>query len=306
MNRSRRSAARKQIVPVATVFFLMSCTPPVRVTPPSTDVRAELSSVGLDVTSPSGPADIETPVAGKARGALIGAGHAGLCCLYIFADVDPRVFATGVLLAPPAAVGGGIYGAVAAPSAESVNTAHASLKKVTDETNVAMLVRDRLLSPPGPATDVRIVSAELQPNAEFGHVLEIEVSGPTFASHGKLNPDVTLFVAARARLRRVGDHASLYEGRWLYRGYERPYFDLAADDAALLRTDVDAAAGSLADKIRVDLFVPGGSDVARTPMPGEAAALPKDTQADVGAPSGGGGRRLADILSDFLSPTHCL
>ena len=38
----------------------------------------------------------------------------------------------------------------------------------------------------------------------------------------------------------------------------------------------------------------------------EAVALPEGTQADVGAPSGGGGRRLADILSDFLSPTHCL
>jgi len=284
----------------------MGCTAPT-LTLPSTDVRAEISSVGLEVTSPSGPADIETPAKGRARGALVGAGHAGRCCIAVFAyPSDASLLIIGALLTPPAAVSGAVYGAVAARSTESVDAAHTRLKKAMDETNVATLIRDRLLSPPGPATDVRIVSAELQPNAEFGHVLEIEVSGPTFASHGKLNPDVTLFVAPRARLRRVGDHASLYEGRWLYRGYERPYFDLAADDAALLRTDVDAAAGSLADKIRVDLFVPGGSDVARTPMPGEAAALPKDTQADVGAPSGGDGRRLADILSDFLSPTHCL
>ena len=291
MNRSRRSAARKQIVPVATVFFLMSCTPPVRVTPPSTDVRAELSSVGLDVTSPSGPADIETPVAGKGRGALIGAGHAGLCCLTIFADPDPRVFATGVLLAPPAAVGGGIYGAVAAPSAESVNTAHASLKKATDETNVAMLVRDRLLSPPGSPTDVRLVPVGIQPGSAFDHLLEIEVSGPTFISDGKFHPDVTLFLEARARLRRVDDHASLFEGRWLYRGFTRPYFDLAADDAVLLRTDMHVAAMRLADKIRVDLFAPGESDVVRAPRPGEAVALPKVSE--------------RDLLSEVLSLPHC-
>jgi len=291
MNGSKRSAARKQIVPVATVFFLMSCTPPVRVTPPSTDVRAEISSVGLDVTSPSGPAYIETPVAGKARGALIGAGHAGLCCLYLFADVDPRVFAAGVLLAPPAAVGGAIYGAVNAPSAESVNTAHTSLKKATDETNVAMLLRDRLLSPPDPATDVSLAPVGLQHSPAFDHLLEIEVSSPTFTSDGKFQPDVTLFVEARARLRRVNDHASLYEGRWLYRGFTRPYFDLAADDAVLLRTDMHVAATRLADKIRVDLFAPGESDVVRAPMPGEAVALPKVSE--------------RDLLSEVLSLPHC-
>jgi len=131
----------------------------------------------------------------------------------------------------------------------------------------------------------------IQPGSAFDHLLEIEVSGPTFTSDGKFHPDVTLFLEARARLRRVDDHASLFEGRWLYRGFTRPYFDLAADDAVLLRTDMHVAAMRLADKIRVDLFAPGESDVVRAPRPGEAVALPKVSE--------------RDLLSEVLSLPHC-
>src|SRR5439155_11560256 len=262
---------RKPYLPaVAILFILGGCTGPrLKVAPPSSALRAEILSVSLDVTSRGGPADVETPIKGKGRGALVGAGLGALCCLTtVGIPADSGVLLDAILI-PPFAAGGAIYGAVAAQPEEKVNAAQASLKAATKDTDVAMLVRDRLLSRTAATTKLMIAPGGVPPGPTFDHWLEIEIEGPSFTSDGKFNPDVTLFVGARARLRRINDNASLYEGRWLYRGFARPYFQLAGDDAALLRADLQAAAEGLADKILVDLFVATESELARTPKPGE-------------------------------------
>jgi len=72
----------------------------------------------------------------------------------------------------------------------------------------------------------------------------------------------------------------------VYRGFERRYFQLAADDAALLRSDLQAAAERLADKILFDLFEATEAEVAHTREPGQAATRPYSTQGS-GRPSDG-------------------
>src|SRR5207249_11867376 len=74
---------RKPQLPVLAILFILGgCTGPrVRVAPPSSALRAEILSASLDVTSRGGPAEVETPIKGKGRGALVGAGLGALCCL---------------------------------------------------------------------------------------------------------------------------------------------------------------------------------------------------------------------------------
>ena len=93
---------------------------------------------------------------------------------------------------------------------------------------------------------------------------------------------MTLFVGARGGLSRISDDALLYERRWVYRSFERQYFQLAANDAALLRSDLQAAAERLADKILFNLFEATEAEVAHTPEPGQAATRPYSSQASDG------------------------
>ena len=297
---------KPQLPAVAILSILGGCTGPrVRVAPPSGALRAQILSVGLDVTSPAGPVDVETPIKGKGRGALVGAGLGAFCYLTIVGiPADPAVLALDAILIPPFAAGGAIYGAVAAQPEENVNAAQASLKAATKETDVAMLVRDRLLSRTDATTKLMIAPGGVPPGPTFDHWLEIEIEGPSFISDGRFNPDVTLFVGARARLRRITDNASLYERRWLYRSVERPYFEFAANDGALLRADLQAAAARLADKVLLDLFVATEPELARTPKPGEAVTLPS-TDRDPGTPWAADGSRLIGLLSGALWPAHC-
>jgi len=296
---------KPQFPAVAILFILGGCTGPrVRVAPPSSALRAEILSVSLDVTSRGGPADVETPIKGKGRGALVGAGLGALCCLTtVGIPADSGVLLDAILI-PPFAAGGAIYGAVAAQPEEKVNAAQASLKAATKDTDVAMLVRDRLLSRTDATTKLMIATGGVAPGATFDHWLEIKIEGPSFISDGKFNPDVTLLVGARARLRRINDKASLYEGRWFYRGLERPYFQLAGNDAALLRADLRTAAERLADRILHDVFVATESELVRTPRPGEVVTL-RSTDSGLGPPWTADGKRLIGLLSDASWPPHC-
>src|SRR5207249_1251859 len=80
---AERQQMRKPYLGVTAILFILGgCAGPrVRVAPPSSALRAEILSVGLDVTSSPGPADVETPIKGKGRGALVGAGLGTLCDL---------------------------------------------------------------------------------------------------------------------------------------------------------------------------------------------------------------------------------
>jgi len=145
-----------------------------------------------------------------------------------------------------------------------------------------MMLRDSVLSRTGATPNLTIAPVGVPGGKTFDHRLEIEIEGPCFVSDGQFQPDVTLFVGARGGLSRISDDALLYERRWVYRSFERQYFQLAANDAALLRSDLQAAAERLADKILFNLFEATEAEVAHTPEPGQAATRPYSSQASDG------------------------
>lgn len=232
---------------------------------PSSTLRTQpVVSVGLRVTGLASPAEVPA-INGKGRGALAGASLGAHALQPV--PFDPYGAALSLLLMPVVTAGGAIYGAVAAPGEEEGNAAHASLKAAMRETDFVMLVRDRMLNRALATTKLTIAPVGDPGENTFDHHLEIEIEGPSLASDGQVNPDVTLVVGAGVCLRGISDKACLYERRWLYRGLEGPYSQVAANDAALLRFDLPAAAERLADRVLMDFTVAMQPEPAYAPEP---------------------------------------
>src|SRR5205823_456955 len=138
-------------------------------------LRAQIVSVGLDVTGSASPAEVGAPIKGKGRGALAGARRGAVCSLAGAADLWG--LALGVALMPVFAAGGASYGAVAAQPEERVNAAQASLKAAMKDTDFAMLVTDRVLSRTGATTNLTMAPLRVPGGKIFDHRLEIEIEG---------------------------------------------------------------------------------------------------------------------------------
>jgi hypothetical protein len=92
-------------------------------------------------------------------------------------------------------------------------------------------------------------------------ILSTTVSPPYFEVEGEINPDLRLLLPANAEIVRASDAATVYRRAWVYRGRQHGYFELAADDAALFRTELDMATEALAAKIVDDLLIGGREEV---------------------------------------------
>ena len=92
-------------------------------------------------------------------------------------------------------------------------------------------------------------------NEGLDTVLEIDVSDFRLVSYGKIDPDLQLVLIARARLVRAANDAELYRRTWGYMSNQQSYFDMAAQNAKLLRAKIREGYEKLADKIVYDLFI---------------------------------------------------
>ncbi len=85
--------------------------------------------------------------------------------------------------------------------------------------------------------------------------IEIGITHMRIESRGDWDPDLSIVLSARARLVRASDQVTIYQREWKYRSPSRDYFEVAEDDASLLRSMIDTGLSSLADAIVTDLFV---------------------------------------------------
>jgi hypothetical protein len=122
------------------------------------------------------------------------------------------------------------------------------------DTDFVTLVRERVVSRAVVTTKLAIAPL-VAGERPLEHRLEIAIEGPRLASKGERDPELTLLVGAHVCLRRMSDEACLYRRRWLYRAIEGSYFQVAANDAARLRSDLPVAAERLSDKIVLDFSV---------------------------------------------------
>jgi hypothetical protein len=214
-------------------------------------VREErIGTVGLDVTAPGTAPDVPQ-VDGKGRGVIAGA-RVGAESLGLLPP-DPLSGAFTPLFMRAAAAGGAVYGAVAAPRDDDRYAANSHLSAALKEIDFGMLVRDRIRSRARVTTKFAFAPVDVIGEEPLDHRLDIEIDGPALLPEGEFDPELTLVAEAGVCLRRVGKKAFLYTRRWLYRDVAGPYFQVAANYAAVLRGALPAAAERLADRIMMDV-----------------------------------------------------
>lgn len=260
--------------------------------PPSAYAREQFGDIALVSVPSEYTIDLDTPAKGKGAGALSGAGQGALGSLEFGAGACQGgggelgglvcVFglALGIAFAPVAALIGAGVGASEAHSEGEVVEADANLQAALADVKPHEALRDQVIAAVGDHTDLKLVErpvahyeANSQDLANEGPdtVLVIEVSTFYLTSEGTLDPDVTLVLGARAWLVRTADNAELYKRAWAYKSHEHGYFDLAADGALSLRTEIEDGIEKLADQMVFDLFL------AKEPEVHKVGILPPGT-----------------------------
>lgn len=168
-------------------------------------------------------------------------------------------------LAPIAAIVGAIYGSIHAHSEREVAQASAKLKEGIAEAEpgpgIERAVVTRLRIAGSGRYEVRTLSGnELNlTSVELGEegidaILEIEVSRLDLAVFGRIDPDAAIILAVRAAMvdTRVGLTAPALT--WAYHGAHHDYFELAGNDARLLRDSIIQSYEEVAELIVSKIF----------------------------------------------------
>src|SRR5882724_3122297 len=253
---------------------------------PADEVRAQLNTIGLPVAGFAPETHVDAPTSGKGMGALKGVGYGfGAGAMPGKAIVDAvvtqsacdvkeisplclavAVFGIGMAAAGGTigALGGTVYGAVTAESGSKIDAAQADLKSAVIQADIQMMVRDQVLQIVRDRSSLNFVAVDDQErsaNAEridyqalasTGIDTVLEVSVPRLGLVGQfgINPPVSLFMTARARLVRTADGAEMYAEKFDYHGGGASKFlEWAADDGQMFRQEVDRGTRSLADDI---------------------------------------------------------
>ncbi len=203
---------------------------------PTEDVRAQLNTVGLPVAESAPETHVDAPTGGKGMGALKGAGiglaagatpglaiagSVGRGCgaaREIGAVVCGAVIVLGLGVAAAGgtigALGGTLYGAVTAESASKIDAAEAELKSAVIRADVQTTLRDHVLLFVRDRSSLNVVAMNRGAAGEriddqalassgIDTVLEVSVARIGLAGQSGINPPVSLFMSARARLVRT-------------------------------------------------------------------------------------------------------
>lgn len=237
-----------------------------RYTPPSPlseQVRADLGTIGVVSARFAPETQLEAPTSGKGSGAAKGAVKGFLGSIGVGLDnvhsSDSSGLVLGIVLAPVFALGGAVYGTIAAESGQKVQEAQSTLNKAVADLNIPEAMRDRVFQIAQQETRYPLVLlTEQAPSgreAVFADTI-LEVSVPRFGLEGGgINPPLPLVVTAHARLVGVADGTEIYAAQWTYRSGTLKFVDWAANNAQPLRTDLERAVQTLAETIVEELFL---------------------------------------------------
>ena len=273
--------------------------------PPSDEARAQFNTVGIPAARYLPDRELKAPTSGKGWGAAKGAGY-GLAAgatpgLAIASAITgcrgggPAALVCGAILVlglgvaaaggTVGALGGTVYGAIAAEPASRIGAAETGLERAFADLNVQQIIRDHVLRKARERSSLSFVALEDHESTEpsdyraramhgVDTVLEVEVSSIRLAGTG-INPPVRLLMTASARLIRTADGVELYAERFEYRSRdEHKFTEWAAGDGGVLREEVDRGAEALATDIVQLLFQPDSareSEEAESSTPGPSS-----------------------------------
>lgn len=234
---------------------------------PPKEVLANLGTLGI-TSADYAPLQVIVPPAkgagqGAARGAEVGAYNGaaiGLLCYYIAFACSPAFAITGAL-------GGSVYGAIAAPSASTVEESESAVHTAIASVSFQESMRHRVLKAIEAQTDYPVVllgpkaTLRLQPQGSGAPntLLETTVVAvyltPDFDPVGP-DPYFRLRMIALASLLRVPGGAALKYRAFEFASPVHRFADLAANRGQLLLQVIEQAQQRLADDIVYWVYFP--------------------------------------------------
>jgi hypothetical protein len=183
------------------------------------------------------------------KGALGAAGGAGLSILYGCMLYPPFGCLGGVVMAPFAAIAGGVAGAASVASVDSAHPiveaqgARELYQRAVDRDTVQALLTQALLAESEKAPVEHGLRLSLQ--AESGGTVTVSLEALDFVGSVGEDPGVSLLVVVRADVT-TPETTSYRFAEAAYQGSQRPVSEWKADDAKLFREELAAAAQAIA------------------------------------------------------------
>jgi len=217
--------------------------------------RRSVTSISGDVSGLKHADTSKLGARGSAEGAQLGAQQGASLLPGGGGIVGLAVMGVGAIV-------GSVKGANEAQREDVVDQARVFLRTAIEDTDFTELLRARLASSKA-AGDVEIINVTSQatPLAAVAdgarvpdHFLIIEYRLGLQREH-LVNPKVGIIVLARAKVRNASASQPLHQSTWAYCGERYHFVQMAADNGAALRAQIDRAAAVLAEAIPYDLYV---------------------------------------------------
>jgi hypothetical protein len=217
--------------------------------------RRSVTSIAGDVSGLKHADTSKLGARGSAEGAQLGAQQGASILPGGGGIVGLAVMGVGAIV-------GGVKGANEAQREDVVDQARVFLRTAIEDTDFTEQLRARLANSKA-AGDVEIINVTSQalPLAAApdgarvpDHFLIIEYRLGLQREH-LVNPKVGVVVLARAKVRDANANHQLHQATWVYCGERYHFVQMAANNGAALRAQIDQAAAVLAEAIPYDLYV---------------------------------------------------
>jgi hypothetical protein len=236
------------------VLSLAACaeTP---VTPIPDAARRNVTAVSGDVQGLKNSDTSKLGARGSGEGAQLGAVQGAAYLQGAGGPIGLAVMGVGAIV-------GGVKGASEAQPADVVDQTRGQLHRAINDTDFTELLRARLAQSKS-AGDIEIINMtsrtmplESVPNNARSpdHYLAIEYR---LGLHRQnlVNPEVGVLVLVRAQVRDPNRDQRIHQAIWAWCGEPYHFVQMAANDAAAMRAQIDQAATVLAEAIPYDLYV---------------------------------------------------
>ena len=229
--------------------------------PPSEETRSAFGRVGIYAPAPE-DVNFEAPTSGR----LAGGGKGTLGAIEGIASSADREdeWLLVALLSPVFALGGFIYGTVAAEPADKVKTWEDAVMRKVEGVDIRQGLRDGIvLKARERGLDINVVEAVPVKGERADYstlcamgidtVVEAQVLSCSLEGNGSINPPVQFVMEARIRVIRTSDGALIYTNTFKYLGQRMTYAHWAAM-SVVLRSQITTAITDISNQAVEQVF----------------------------------------------------
>lgn len=239
------------------VFVSACAQPPVTPIPDST--RRTITSISGDISGIKNSDTSQIGARGSDEGARRGANQGAAATIGSGSLL-------GLLIAPVGAAIGGAKGAAEAQSENVVDDTRTELRLAMQDTDFAEDLRARLAASriagdivvssmtAGASTAAQQSVTNVSASSAPSHIIAIEYRLAIF-HQAHVNPKIALVAQVTAQVQSPDRKQMLHKATWTYCGQPYDFVQMGANNAALLRGQINTAAAVLAEAIPYDLFV---------------------------------------------------